>query len=91
MRSSVARCCHQQRPDLRVGARRLLVGGLLAVFGEQHFARRLGAQRSQTPCVAAGQHNAWAVGYPKMPGEPKRVQPSRAKASASDDAGKSSP
>ena len=29
------------------------------------------------PAFSAGQHNAEAFGTPKMPGEPKRVQPSR--------------
>jgi len=28
-------------------------------------------------CIRAGQNNAQGVGIPKMPGEPKRVQPSK--------------
>jgi hypothetical protein len=31
-------------------------------------------------CIAAGEYSAQPFGTPKMPGEPKRVQPSRSRA-----------
>jgi hypothetical protein len=41
------------------------------------FARQPAAQRSRPTWISAGQHSAQRFGTPKMPGEPKRVQPSK--------------
>jgi len=49
------------------------------------FTRRPAEIRSPTTCVFAGQHTDWQLCTPKMPGEPMRVQPSRAKKPADDD------
>ena len=54
--------------------------------GGMVFARQPAALRSPTTSVFAGQHTDCRFGTPKMPGEPMRVQPSRAKRPTSEDA-----
>ncbi|RBY91215.1 hypothetical protein DQ241_06010 [Blastococcus sp. TF02A-30] len=55
--------------------------GILAAF-----ARQPADFRSPATCVFAGQHTDSRVYTPKMPGEPMRVQPSRAKKPAESEA-----
>jgi hypothetical protein len=54
--------------------------------GAMAFARQPAGPHSTTTAVVAGQHTACRFGTRKMPGEPMRVQPSRAKRSTSEDA-----
>jgi hypothetical protein len=49
------------------------------------FARQPTDFRPPTTCIFAGQHTDSRVGTPKMPGEPMRVQPSRARRPAGED------
>jgi len=37
-------------------------------IADRQLARHLAAQRTEVTCVAADEHIALAVGYPKMPG-----------------------
>jgi superfamily II DNA or RNA helicase len=50
------------------------------------FARQPAGLRSPTTCIYAAQDGVSRVCTPKMPGEPMRVQPSRAKTRTSEDA-----
>ena len=69
--------CGQVR---RISSRR---GGRRRTSG---FARQPAGLRSPATCIFAGQQAVERACTPKMPGEPMRVQPSRAKRSTSEDA-----